>query len=202
MVRPPSGYNGAGEFMIPTREALLVGQELQIEISFGALADEVIVDGVVTDVVTRGDGSPPLATIYVVQADLPRMRYLLDVLGGTRTPTARRHRRVAVDLDIRWWWGMRAFSHRASGLSVGGTFIAADTAPREGFRTEVEIRLDSRTAPLRLPASVVWLGETTKGRGFGVQFHLPDAASAERLRNVVRDFERETNKEVVSLARR
>jgi Tfp pilus assembly protein PilZ len=202
IVRPPNGYNGAGEFVVPTREAVFVGQEIKIEVSLGALADEVAVDGVVTDVVMRGDGAAPLVTIYVVQADLPRMRYLLDVLEGVRSPTARRHRRIPIELDVRWWWGLRAFTHRASGLSCGGTFIAAEDAPRAGFRTEVEIRLDSKTAPLRMPASVVWLGETTRGRGFGVQFHVPDATSAERLRNVVRDFERETTKEVVTLTRR
>ena len=202
MIRGPSGYNGAGEFVLPSRERLSIGDELRVEVSFGPMADEITVEGVVTSVEERGTDDPPFVTVHIFEPDAPRMNYILAVLKGRRPATARRHRRVPADIDIRWWWGIKAHNQKALGLSLGGTFVRSPDAPGAGFRTEVEIRTDSRLPPLRIPSVVVWSGLTGTQRGFGVAFKVDDSTLAERLRQLVRDCERLAETEVVSLSPR
>ncbi len=202
MIRAPDGYNGAGEFVIPSRERVTIGEAVAVEVSFGPLADEVFVEGVVTTVASRERGNAPLVKIHVFEPHTIRMRYILEVLKGEREATARRYRRIPADIGIRWWWGIKAHSQRARGISLGGTFVQSADTPGVGFRTEIEIRTDSRTAPIRIPSTVIWTGNPGYGFGFGVKFQVDNTATAGRLRELVKDYERTATKEVVTLSHR
>jgi hypothetical protein len=201
MMRPPNGYNGAGEFVIPSRERVTIGEHVTVEASFGALADEILIEGVVTDIQASSDGLAPTVTIHIFEPHIIRMGYILEVLGGHREATARRYRRVPADMGVRWWWGIKAHAQRAQGISFGGTFIQSVQTPRVGFRTEVEIRTDAKVAPIRIPSTVVWSGDPGTGQhGFGVRFQVDDTRTADRLRALVKQYERTALKEVVTLS--
>ncbi len=189
MIHPPA-EGGGGVVIVPSREAVRVGDGVVLEVSLGPLVDEVMLRGVVQDIHARPGPRAPLITVEIEPSHRSRTQYLLDVLEGVRTPTARRHRRVPAEIDVRWWWGLRAHTRRAHSLSLGGAFIEAAAAPEPGFRTEIELVDDPRRPPLRIPARVVWRGESTAGPGFGVQFELRNRELAERLRTLIGDIER------------
>jgi hypothetical protein len=201
-IRPADGRNGAGEFLIPSRDRFVPGETALLEVSLGAHADEILMESVVTDVRIEPEGSTSIVTFQVLGVDAPRVEYVRAVLENRRPPSARRHRRVMADLPVRWWWGTRPFSQRAVGLSVGGTFVQSEEVPRVGFGTEVEIRMDSRTAPLRVPATIVWAGDPGCGPGFGLRFRPGSTEAAERLRLLVQEIDRVSHRDVVSLAPR
>ncbi len=150
-----------------------------------AHADEVVCSGVVHHIEPR-KGRSPLVHIHIVRTHAHRMNYVIAVLRGQREPTARRHRRVPAELEARWFFGLRPQPFVIQEISLGGTFISAVSQPKEGFEFDMEIRLDSRSVPLRVPAQVAWLSHDVDRRGFGATFRLVDRSTAQRLANVVR----------------
>ena len=185
MMRPPPGDSGGGAFLVSSREPVVPGDRIDVEVSFGAHADEVVCSGVVHAIEPRV-GHSPLVHIHIVRTHAHRMRYVLAVLRGQRQPTARRHRRVAAELEARWFYGLRPQPFVIDEISLGGTFVSAVSQPRQGFEFDLEIRLDSRSVPLRVPAEVAWVSHDADRRGFGAIFRLADRSTAQKLANVVR----------------
>lgn len=158
-----------------------------IEVSFGPLADEVNVMSVVVE------GDEPKASQTVLetlsQSD-EQLRYIDDVLGGTREAAVRRHRRLPSSLAVKWDRKLTPRVSRLLDISVGGAFILSEDLPDIGDQVTVQLRTGDVTAPLRVQSTVSWIrGGRGDRRGFGVSFKLADMGTATRLKDVVREHE-------------
>ncbi|GEM_PF-1318684 len=191
MIRPATSDSAGATFEVPSRASVQPGDPINVEVSFGPLADEVMLRGVVHRIVSREPGQAPILVIPVVRVHAHRIDYIQKVVNGLRIATARGHRRVATEIKARWWWGMTPHAVNITELSRGGTFITTPQLPNTGFIFDLEMRLDSRTTPLRLPSRVVWTQSTHDNAGFGVNFRITDILVANRLASLIRNQEQQ-----------
>ena len=179
-----SGPNEAARIMLPLlRESLQEGEDLSLEISFGAMVDEVVLPATVDAI----DGDR--VALSVPLSERGKTEYVLQVLAGTRSAAARRHRRVPVDLEVRWTWNGGRYASRARDLSYGGAFIESRVLPSVGARVSVVLRMPDAAKEIALGGEVAWLRKHTGASGFGVCFKLPDRSVAARLHEAVRECE-------------
>jgi hypothetical protein len=175
---------------VPSRETVASGERVRVEISFGALADEVDLGGEVVAVRPAEDGKPNTVIIAIDRDDARRVAYVRQVLGGERNASARSHRRVPVDFVVRWRHGDARYTSRLRDISRGGAFIVSRALPEIGAELEVEIRCDDARAPtLAVDAVVTWVRREGDPVGFGVSFRLPSREVAAELTRVVRERE-------------
>jgi Tfp pilus assembly protein PilZ len=186
----PGEGNEAARLELSTRDPVAIGDTLRVEISFGPMADEVELDGRVASLRTHDDGRPAVAIVAFGREQEPRVRYLRHVLAGKRDASARRHRRVPVDLDVRWRHGRANHASRLSDLSRGGAFIVSRSLPSIGDEVAVEI-LAEEAAVLQFEAVVSWVRPEGHQVGFGVSFRLTDRCAAAALTDVLRQQERQ-----------
>jgi hypothetical protein len=188
-----AGRSGAGLLTIPSREAIDVGAEIRVEISFGPRADEITLRGLVEQITARGDRAP-LISIRIDPSHAARVRYIHEVLSEGRQATARASRRVAADVQATWYWGLGSHATRLSDISKGGAFIRSGAPPSTGSSISLELN-DSmveggHAGPLKLDAIVAWAGRSQGRRGFGVKFRVVDRVQAGRIAALVRWHER------------
>lgn len=183
----------AAHLRVPSREGVVPGEAVRVEISFGALADEIVLRGVVVDAAPRGDRAP-LIDIEIVPEHGLRVRYILDVLAHGRAASARASRRVASSIQATWRWGLGSHAARIGDISKGGAFIRTGAPPSVGSVIVVVLN-DSMVGPgpgpLELEAIVAWVGRSQGHRGFGVKFRLCDRALATRIAQLVRWHEQQ-----------
>ncbi len=192
LLRGPSAPGEGGALEIPTRERVGRGDELQIEVSFGAMADEVTLCGHVEAVTPRGGTQAPLVLVRFVPEHGDRVRYVEEVLADHRRASARASRRLSSEVLATWRSGFRAHSTQIGDISRGGAFIRSAAPPSIG--SEIDLELDDtasgpRDAKISLSATVAWTGRSQGQRGFGVKFRIADRATAQRIAALVRRHE-------------
>lgn len=172
------------------------GARVVVEVSLGALADEVVLTGLLVGANTRGNDA---RTVLVDPEQGEVLNYLVDVQTGEREAAARGHRRLPSRLPVRWaaqTQTARALESakddfqrsRLRDISRGGAFIVSDEAPRVG--QQIEVTLDGPDgAGLSLASVVSWVRLDSPCKGFGVSFRPSDPATARRLSEVVRGHE-------------
>jgi hypothetical protein len=193
MLELDASTNSAGLLTIPSRETIDVGAEIRVEISFGPMADEITLRGLVERITARGDRAPLIA-IRIDPDHIARVRYIHEVLSEGRQATARKSRRVAADIQATWYWGLGSHATRLSDISKGGAFIPSGAPPSTGSAITLELN-DSMVKgghadPLKLDAVVAWAGRSQGQRGFGVKFRILDRVQAGRITALVRWHER------------
>lgn len=109
---------GTPRVSLPARSRVQRGDRVRLEVSFGPLADEVDLFGIVAE------SSDDASQLELDDACAAQLAYVLDVLGGQRQAAARRHRRLASSLPVRW-------SLAAGGASVAPSPSASSPAPYE-----------------------------------------------------------------------
>jgi hypothetical protein len=174
---------------VPSREAVTIGEAVRVEIGFGALSDEVEIDGLVHAVEPGIGAGAPTVVIRVDDDHRSRVRFAAAVLGGERTAASRTHRRIPTDLECRWTQGTFEHQSRIIDLSHGGAFIRSQFCPKIGATVVVQLP-DLGGRPLRLDAVVTWVRATGPQAGFGVNFKLRDRNLAQQLHRMVREQER------------
>ena len=186
------GAHEAARLRLPLRETVRLGEQVSLEISFGPMVDEVTLPAIVDaidEADDEADNGALLVTLSIPLTERDRAEYVQQVLSGTRSAAARRHRRVSVDLEVRWTWNGSRYASRARDLSHGGAFIESRVLPTVGAKVSVELRLPDATPALALGAEVAWLRTRAGAPGFGVSFKLPDRSAASRLHDAVRECE-------------
>jgi hypothetical protein len=185
----------AGRLMVPSRESIDVGAVIRVEVSFGPLADEIVLRGIVHGSAARGDRAP-IIDIEIVSEHAPRVRYIHDVLSNGREATARSSRRVNSDVQATWFWGLGSHAARIGDISKGGAFIRSGAPPSVGSTINLQLNdsmvaSQSSAGPLELEATVAWVGRSRGHRGFGAKFRILDRALASRIAQLVRWHEQQ-----------
>ncbi|HLT41021.1 MAG TPA: hypothetical protein VK034_32310, partial [Enhygromyxa sp.] len=80
MLSPGLRSSDPARLLVPSREGIELGAVVRVEVSFGPLADEIVLRGVVVGSMPRGDRAP-LVDIEIVVEHGPRVRYIHDVLA-------------------------------------------------------------------------------------------------------------------------
>lgn len=183
----------AGRLIVSSREPLIRGEAITVEISFGPLADEVELSGEVDAIEARDDAAPRV-TIRIRRDHRSRVEYVQKVLAGARDASARNHRRIPTDLAASWRAGGHRITSRVASrirdLSRGGAFIVSRHVPQVGDNVWVEIGPNNGTSALEVEGTVSWVRNGGREAGFGVSFKLRDRSIAAALHQVVRDQER------------
>jgi hypothetical protein len=163
---------------VPLRSGHIVGAIVQLEVSLGALADEVFFGGVIQGV----DRLSHETLLELDPGSDARVRFLRRATA-TESPQ-REHRRYPSTLALVWSrGGERAFG-RLADISLGGAFIVSRELPATGDEVELQLRTDD---PVRLPSLVRWTKNGVNGaEGFGVEFH-PKGPARRRLMALVRE---------------
>lgn len=180
-----AGRDEAKRLEATCREELRPGDPVDIEVSFGPFADEVVVHGLVVDI-RETSSRHRLATIALRTSETERLDYIAQVLAGQRRATARRDRRVRVDLDASWKSRGQLHAARLLDISRRGAFVRSSSPPQVGTTVDLELRLDDEA--MRFEAEVTWIRGGHEG-GFGVSFRLPDRDAAARMSELVRSLE-------------
>lgn len=189
----------AGRLLVPSREGIERGAVVRVEISFGPLADEIVLRGVVVGSTPRGDRAPVI-DIEIATEHAPRVRYIHEVLAHGREATARNSRRVLSQVQATWRWGLGSHAACIGDISKGGAFIRSGAPPSVGSTIRLElndtmVQVDSvqvdRGGALELEATVAWVGRSQGHRGFGVKFRVVDRALAHRIAQLVRWHEQQ-----------
>jgi hypothetical protein len=178
----------AARLEVPSRETVATGDRITVEVGFGALADEVELVGEVVAIHPQPEGAPHLVVIAIARRCTRQIAYVRQVLAGKRPASARAHRRVPVDVAVRWRSGELRQVTRARDLSRGGAFILSSLLPPVGSTIAIEIDEDGST--LALDAQVTWLRKDGPETGFGVHFRVRSRSDADRLHRFVRAHER------------
>lgn len=193
MLRIGGRSSDAGMLLIPSREAIERGAVIRVEVSFGPLADEVVLQGVVKSTTARGDRAP-LIEIEILIAHAPRVRYIHEVLAHGRQASARASRRINSKIQATWYWGLGSHAARIGDISKGGAFICSGAPPSVGSAIGIELNdsmvrarmVHADADPLKLDANVAWVGRSQGHRGFGVKFRILDRVLANRIAQLVR----------------
>jgi hypothetical protein len=181
----------AARLEVPSRETVAISDRITVEVGFGALADEVELDGEVVAVHPQDDGAPHVVVIAIGRKCARQIAYVRQVLAGNRPASARAHRRVPVDVAVRWRSGELRQVTRARDLSRGGAFILSSLLPPEGSVITLEIdQPGSKDGTIALDAHVTWLRREGPETGFGVHFRVRSREDADRLYKFVRAHER------------
>ncbi len=184
-----------GTIRVSTREPLEPGDRVAVEVSFGALTDEVLVRGRVHEVAPPEPGVSSLGsarrevTVWVDEQDADRLTYVRAVAGGRRDASARAHRRVPADLPVVWAWERGTHRSHLVDISRGGAFISSESPPVVGQHVEVEIPSCEPRQKLRVRSIVTWISQSEERSGFGVEFRIADRSQAACLAEVVRQSE-------------
>lgn len=190
MITLPPGEGGGGGFLLPSREPVVPGDRIDVEVAFGHDADPIRCSGVVFRTTPGAEwGAAPDVHVVVARTHAHRIRYIRDAVLGVRLPTARKHPRYRAGLDGRLLFGLRPQPLRVSDLSLGGTFVTSPARPRPGSELDLELRETSRSIPLRVRSKVVWVSQDRDRPGFGTEFHMPDPGTGTRLAKLVRAVE-------------
>ncbi len=197
MLEPSRVSGEAGFIKVALREVVAIGDAIQVEVSFGAMADEIILRGAVDAILVPDPGRAPTVVIRVVAEHAARLRYVDEVVSNGRAATARASRRVPSQIPATWSLGLGSHATRIGDISRGGAFIRSAAPP--SVTTKVKLALDlgmvertRRSVPkLDLEAIVAWTGSSQGARGFGVKFRILDREQAERVTALVRWQEHE-----------
>ena len=193
MLVPGVRSSDAARLFVPSRESIAPGEVVRVEISFGPLADEIVLRGVVVGGTPRGDRAP-LIEIEIATDHGPRVRYIHVVLAHGRQATARASRRVVSQIQATWHWGLGSHAARIGDISKGGAFIRSGAPPSVGSVIALEINdsmIELHRGPLELESIVAWVGRSEGHRGFGVKFRVLDRALANRIAQLVRWHEQQ-----------
>lgn len=193
MILPPHGRLEAGRLRVPSRETVAVGDRVRVEIGFGALVDEVELATRVVAIDPSSSGAPPVVVLAVELDSAGPLGYVAGVLSGQHSARARAHRRIAVDVAVKWRCGELRQDTRARDLSRGGAFVLSRLAPPVGTAVVLEFETTGGAAAVRIDAVVSWVQRQGTQCGFGARFSVRTRDDAERITSFIRALEHDAD---------
>ena len=179
-----------GGLFCPTTKELPHGTAVVIELVCKALPNRVLIRGTV---VSWRPALPRLrvragAMVKFAAEEAQKRDFVLETLGGKRTPTPRRkHTRIPIALPARIRVGADADGVAADlrEISVSGALLAASVQPPLGTEVVLELIPPGGMKPMDISGRVLYHAGPDQT---GIKFLFREGGGSRRLRELVRRF--------------
>jgi CheY-like chemotaxis protein/Tfp pilus assembly protein PilZ len=147
---------GNDQFFVPTRDEILLGNTVNIQISLPDLKEPLAVHGVVIGLRPQSFRFAPGVYVRLPGPEVDKCRRVLGMAPPREPVVGRRAHRVACDLPARVVDPRLPGSLRVRNLSATGALVTGRmTIPRMPMRLEITLE---GGATLTLPAQGTWMG--------------------------------------------
>jgi Tfp pilus assembly protein PilZ len=179
-----------GGLFCPTTRELSDGTQVVVELVCKALPNRVLIRG---EVVSWRPALPRLrvragAVVRFAPEEGPKRDFVLETLGGKRTPTPRRkHTRIPIGLPVKMRIGAEPEPLEAElrEISVSGALVACGTQPPKGTEVVLEVVPPGGLTPMGISGKVLYHAGTDQT---GIKFMFREGGGSRRLRELVRRF--------------
>jgi hypothetical protein len=179
-----------GGLFCPTTKQLTEGTPVVIELVCKFLPNRVLIRG---SVVSWRPALPRLrvragAVVNFAPEETPKRDFVLETLGGQRTPTPRRkHTRIPIGLPVRIRIASDPDAVPADlrEISVSGALVACGSQPPLGTDVVLEITPPGGVTPMDISGRVLYHAGTDQT---GIKFLFREGGGSRRLRELVRRF--------------
>jgi Tfp pilus assembly protein PilZ len=179
-----------GGLFCPTTRQLSEGTAVVIELVCKALPNRVLIRGVV---VSWRPALPRLrvragAVVQFAPEEAPKRDFVLETLGGKRTPTPRRkHTRIPIGLPVSIRIGAEPESVAAElrEISVSGALVSCTVQPPLGTEVVLEVVPPGGVTPMGISGRVLYHAGSDQT---GIKFLFREGGGSRRLRELVRRF--------------
>jgi len=184
-----NSYNetiGAGAIYYPTIAELTVGEQVLIEVRFGALPNRMLVRGKVFSIDLQKNG----VWLSFLSEDQETRDFIVDVARGditVETKIHRKHQRYPIEIPVDWKAtdSDDVFISCTEDLSAGGAFVRTLSPPPIGTPVALVLAPSSGKV-LTISGKVSWTRQESGGEGMGVRFEQPTSETAKALREALR----------------
>jgi hypothetical protein len=179
-----------GGLFCPTTKQLAEGTPVVIELVCKVLPNRVLIRG---SVVSWRPALPRLrvragAIVNFATEEIPKRDFVLETLGGQRTPTPRRkHTRIPIGLPVRIRIASEpeAVTADLREISVSGALVACGSQPPLGTDVVLEIVPPGGLTPMDISGRVLYHSGSDQT---GIKFLFREGGGSRRLRELVRRF--------------
>jgi Tfp pilus assembly protein PilZ len=179
-----------GGLFCPTTKQLESGTQVVVELVCKVLPNRVLIRG---SVVSWRPALPRLrvragALVKFAAEEAQKRDFVLETLGGKRTPTPRRkHTRIPIALPARIRVGADADGVPADlrEISVSGALLAASVQPPLGTEVVLELIPPGGMQPMDISGRVLYHAGPDQT---GIKFLFREGGGSRRLRELVRRF--------------
>jgi len=179
-----------GGLFCPTTKQLESGTQVVVELVCKVLPNRVLIRG---SVVSWRPALPRLrvragALVKFAVEEAQKRDFVLETLGGKRTPTPRRkHTRIPIALPARIRVGADADGVPADlrEISVSGALLAASVQPPLGTEVVLELIPPGGMQPMDISGRVLYHAGPDQT---GIKFLFREGGGSRRLRELVRRF--------------
>lgn len=191
LVRYEHSLKNGGVF-IPTRNPLMSGESVILDIRMRELHDSLMVRGRVvwSRRSRRGSGQPAGMAVEFLPTEAKKRDYLLGLARGRdrQQRGGRRHKRLPLGADGGWRVLSEGENHSCvvGDIGSGGAFLHTERIVPAGTPVVVEVFMPNNTSSQSIEGRVAWARDTPGDRGIGVEFRCRDMAGRRRLRELVR----------------
>jgi len=201
--------SGSGTIFVPLDQELPIGRSVIVHVRFGGLESEVMVRGYVA-----WRKGPSFwhrkrlkgAGVRLLAEERGKGDFLMRVASGAlQDAVKRRHRRLPVDLPIAWHLkttlaaGGRFQPGYLVDIGTHGAFVRGEGLPPVGSAVISKIDVHRQVTPFVIEGRVSWTRSFAAETGMGLRFRHPDAASIERLTDLLDDLERRYVRRIASV---
>jgi Tfp pilus assembly protein PilZ len=179
-----------GGLFCPTTRKLVDGQPVVVELVCKALPNRVLIRG---EVVSWRPALPRLrvragAVVRFAPEEAPKRDFVLETLGGKRTPTPKRkHTRIPMGLPVKMRIGTEPDPLPAElrEISVSGALVACTSQPAMGTEVVLEVVPPGGLSPMGITGRVLYHAGSDQT---GIKFMFREGGGSRRLRELVRRF--------------
>ena len=179
-----------GGLFCPTTRQLSDGTPVVVELVCKALPNRVLIRG---EVVSWRPALPRLrvragAVVRFAPEEGPKRDFVLETLGGKRTPTPRRkHTRIPIGLPVKLRIGAEPEGIPAElrEISVSGALVACGEQPSLGTEVVLEVVPPGGLTAMGISGRVLY---HSGGDQTGIKFLFREGGGSRRLRELVRRF--------------
>jgi Tfp pilus assembly protein PilZ len=179
-----------GGLFCPTTRQLSDGTLVVVELVCKALPNRVLIRG---EVVSWRPALPRLrvragAVVRFAPEEAPKRDFVLETLGGKRTPTPRRkHTRIPIGLPAKLRIGAEpeAVPAELREISVSGALVSCGAQPSLGTEVVLEVVPPGGLTPMGISGRVLY---HSGGDQTGIKFLFREGGGSRRLRELVRRF--------------
>lgn len=185
-----------GGLFVPTRRLFDPGEPVILDVRMPELKDTLLIRGHVAWT-RRGRIKTHVRAGFGVEfcdTEQQKRDFLLALARGHRhQTTARRHKRLPIDLTGGWRMLKDTSWHacKVTDIGSGGAFVQTVTLLPKGTAVVLEVTPPGQETTQSLEGRVAWSRDIPGAQGFGVEFRCRDMVGKHRIRELIRRLEQQ-----------